>query len=123
MRPTIITKEPLSLNEVSELLSDLEKNGELSPNQQKIKDFTSKFNKLNKEKTVSLIEELKKAEVPRLTEDTIIEIVNIMPQNETELKTALMRNRLTISKENSDKILSIIKSKWDQNQYGQWTKE
>ena len=110
MRPTIITKEPLSLNEVSELLSDLE-NGELSPNQQKIKDFTSKFNKLNKEKTVSLIEELKKAEVPRLTEDTIIEIVNIMPQNETELKTALMRNRLTISKENSDKILSIIKSK------------
>lgn len=111
MRPTIITKEPLSLNEVSELLSDLEKNGELSPNQQKIKDFTSKFNKLNKEKTVSLIEELKKAEVPRLTEDTIIEIVNIMPQNETELKTVLMRNRLTISKENSDKILSIIKSK------------
>jgi len=111
MRPKIIKKEPLTLNEVSELLVDLEKSGELSPNQQKIKDFTSKFNKLNKEKTVTLIEELKKAEIPRLTADTIIEMINIMPQNETELKTVLIRNRLTISKENSDKILSIIKSK------------
>lgn len=111
MRPTIIKKEPLTLNEVSEILVDLEKSGELSPNQQKIKDFTSKFNKLNKEKTVTLIEELKKAEIPRLTADTIIEMINMMPQNETELKTVLIRNRLTISKENSDKILSIIKSK------------
>ena len=93
------------------LLVELEKSGELSPNQQKIRDFTSKFNNLNKEKTLNLIKELEASDIPRLTLDTIIEIINMMPQNETELKTVLVRNRLTISKENSDKILSILKSK------------
>ncbi|MEK9635331.1 MAG: hypothetical protein VW079_01525 [Candidatus Woesearchaeota archaeon] len=111
MRPVILKKDPLSLNEVSELLVELEKSGELSPNQQKIRDFTSKFNNLNKEKTLNLIKELEASDIPRLTLDTIIEIINMMPQNETELKTVLVRNRLTISKENSDKILSILKSK------------
>jgi DNA-directed RNA polymerase subunit F len=111
MRPIILKKDPLSLNEVSELLVELEKSGELSPNQQKIRDFTSKFNNLNKEKTLNLIKELEASDIPRLTLDTIIEIINMMPQNETELKTVLVRNRLTISKENSDKILSILKSK------------
>jgi len=111
MRPVILKKDPLTLNEVSELLVELEKSGELSPNQQKIRDFTSKFNNLNKEKTLNLIKELEASDIPRLTLDTIIEIINMMPQNETELKTVLVRNRLTISKENSDKILSILKSK------------
>lgn len=111
MRPVILKKDPLSLNEVSELLVELEKSGELSPNQQKIRDFTSKFNNLNKEKTLNLIKELEASDIPRLTLDTIIEVINMMPQNETELKTVLVRNRLTISKENSDKILSILKSK------------
>ena len=110
MKVKIITKEALPIAEVNDILVKLEKSGELSGSQQKIRDFTAKFNKINKSEATKLIKDLESAGIPRLTNDCVVEIVNLLPKNESELKTVFVRNKLTVSKEGMDKILSIIKS-------------
>ena len=110
MEVKILEKSPLPLADVHNLLVELEKKGELSSNQQKIRDFTAKFNKLNKDQSAKLIKELEGAEVPRLTKDSLVEIVNLLSQNESELRTVFMKNKTTVTKENVEKILTILKN-------------
>ena len=45
MKVKIIAKEALPIAEVNDILVKLEKKGELSGSQQRIRDFTAKFNK------------------------------------------------------------------------------
>jgi len=111
MKVKIIAKEALPIAEVNDILVKLEKSGELSGSQQRIRDFTAKFNKINKSEATKLIKDIEAAGIPRLTNDCVVEIVNLLPENESELKTVFVRNKLTVSKEGMDKILSIIKSK------------
>ena len=107
----IISKIPLTIAEVKETLDNLEKKGELSGGQQKIKDFATRFNKFNKDSAAKLIKELKSAEIPRMTDEAVVEIVNIVPTNEGELNTIFAGKHITVTKENLKKILDIIKTR------------
>tara|TARA_Y100000310_G_C20650204_1_gene798991 strand:- start:1483 stop:1815 length:333 start_codon:yes stop_codon:yes gene_type:complete len=110
MEVNTVDKQPLTLSEVEEQLKTIEKKGELSGGQQRTKDFATKFNKVNKSSATKLVKELDAAKIPRLTKETITEIVNLMPQNESELKTVFAGNKTTVTKENIEKILSILKA-------------
>ncbi len=106
----IISKTPLTIAEVKETLDDLEKKGELSGSQQKIKDFATRFNKFNKDSPAKLIKELKSADIPRMTDEAVVEIANILPTTEGELNTIFAGKHITVTKENLKKILDIIKA-------------
>ena len=60
MKVKIIAKEALPIAEVNDILVKLEKKGELSGSQQRIRDFTAKFNKINKSEATKLIKDIKK---------------------------------------------------------------
>ena len=77
MEVQIISKTPLTISEVKETLDDLEKKGELSGSQQKIKDFATRFNKLDKASATKLVKELRSADIPRMTEEAAVEIEDL----------------------------------------------
>jgi len=110
MEVEIISKTPLTIAEVKETLDALEKKGELSGSQQKIKDFATRFNKLDKASATKLVKELSSADIPRMTEEAAVEIANMLPKNDGELNTVFAGKQITVTKENLKKILDIVKN-------------
>jgi DNA-directed RNA polymerase subunit F len=104
----IIKSRILTLGEIAEELKPKNKKVELEPIQQKVMDHSIKFSKLNKSQELKLIEELRSLEVPRMTEEHIATIVNILPQAVSELKTVFAGTKTTIAQENLDKIQQIL---------------
>ena len=92
MKVKIIAKEALPIAEVNDILAKLEKIGELSGSQQKIRDFTAKFNKINKSEAAKLVKDLEAAGIPRLTNDCVVEIVYLITKIESELISVFVRS-------------------------------
>jgi DNA-directed RNA polymerase subunit F len=104
----IIESEMLTLSKLNELVKPANKKDEINPIRQKIMDHTAKFSKLNKDKETKLVEELKALDIPRMTEEHIVTIVNILPKNINELKIVFAGTKTTIAIENLEKIKQLI---------------
>jgi len=104
----IIKKEPLTLVKINKILSGLGKKSELPPIQQKVINFTKKFSKISESNAEKLFEELKNLGVPMLTDEHIVQIINIMPKDLAELKSVFAGSKTTVSPENFKKILDVV---------------
>ena len=103
----IIKSIKMSLGQIAEALKPGKKE-ELIPVQQKAFDHAVKFSKLNKSQELKLTEELKSLEVPRMTEEHIVTIVDLVPRSISELKTVFAGTKTTIAPENIDKIQKTL---------------
>ena len=103
----IIKSIKMSLGQIAEALKPGKKE-ELIPVQQKAFDHAVKFSKLNKSQELKLSEELKALEVPRMTDEHIATMVNILPNTLNELKVVFAGTKTTIAPENIDKIQKIL---------------
>jgi len=101
----VIERRPVPIAVVKELLGKVkEKNQE-----QKITfEYASKFAKLKGKEVEKLVEELKNANIPRIKEKHIVKIVDIMPKTVDELKALFLKEEVTLSKEDLQKILDIL---------------
>ncbi len=106
MELKIINKKPLILKEVSENIAS--KKNTIAV-QQKVFDFTNKFSKFNKEVSHKLIDELIELRIPRVEEHQLIQIINLAPKTETEIKTIFAGTKTTVTTESIKKILEILK--------------
>ncbi len=104
MELKIINKKPLLLQEVGE---NIEKKD--IPLQQKVFDSMKKFSKFNKDKALKILEELNSLEIPRLEDEQFIQIINLAPKTESELKSVFSGSKTTVSSENIKKILETLK--------------
>lgn len=84
------------------------KKEEITPVQQKVLDHSVKFSKLNKDRELKLFEEIKSLEIPRITEDHIASIVNIIPKSVPELRSIFAGSKTTVAPENLDKIQKTV---------------
>jgi len=101
-----VLKERLVTNaEVLEILKNAK--GELTYEQKKTLELLKKFKKLNKEKTLKLVEELRKLGI--LMEKHIIAIANFLPEDRDDLRVVLHKDYNLFSDEEKDKILEIVK--------------
>ena len=107
MELKIIKKTPLLLDEVE---TNITKNKNFIPVQQKVFDSIKKFSKLNKDKAHKLYEELKALEIPRVEDEQYISIVNLAPKTESELKSVFAGSKTTVSPESLKKILETLKN-------------
>ena len=105
----IIKSQPLTLSAVGEELKPKTKREEIPPIQQKVLEHATQFSKLNKSQEHKLIEELKTLEIPRITEEHIVTIVNILPRSINELKIIFAGSKTTITPENLEKILQTLR--------------
>ncbi len=104
MELKIVEKKPLLLSEVEDNIK--EKN---LPVQQKVFDCMKKFSKINKDKALTLLKELKSLEIPRVEDEQFIQIINLAPKTESELKSVFSGSKTTVSSENIKKILETLK--------------
>jgi len=98
----------MGLGEIADTIKPKTKKEEIAPIQQKVMDHSIKFSKLNKSQELKLTEELKSLEVPRMTEEHIVTIVDLVPRSISELKTVFAGTKTTIAPENIDKIQKTL---------------
>lgn len=103
----IAKSHPLTLGQIADEIKPKAKE-EISPIQQKVLDHSVKFSKLNKSQELKLTEELKALDVPRMTEEHIATMVNILPAAVSELRIVFAGSKTTIAPENLEKIQQTL---------------
>jgi DNA-directed RNA polymerase subunit F len=96
----IKNQEPLTYGEVLELVGDGEK-------AKKISEFIKEFYRLKPAEAKKLKEELKSLDVIKLREEHIVNIVNFLPEDASDLIKVL--SDLSLDQEEVTKILNVVK--------------
>ncbi len=100
----ILDKEALTLSEVGGIV----KGKELSPVQQKVREFTTKFSKLGMTGERALVKDIAALNIPRMDGDHIALIVNLTPKNINELRTVFAGSAINLTEENLQKIMDVL---------------
>jgi len=103
----IKSSEPLSLAEVKEILKKREKDGELAYEQAQSLENADRFSTATPAKVKKLVSEItKNAKVPV---ETAIKITDIMPQQASTLKAILIKDKVELSDEEIEAVISLLK--------------
>jgi len=110
MNPKILSEEPISMAQMKEDLKEIKKRDkDLNFNANKTFEYLNEFSTLKLEDFEKLVKELTKLEIPRLKEMHIYKIADLMPFSVEELKIILQGYTITISKENMQSIVDVLK--------------
>ena len=102
----ILQKREVTLAEVKKHLEERQAEGELTLTQRVTLDYVTKVAKLqDADKSQELVEKLVAAGLQRATS---IQVVNVMPKNTDELRTALTGEHRTFLKTDLEKILKKL---------------
>jgi len=104
----IVSKEPIGNPQVKEELEKKESERELYYREEKSKEFLNEFTKLSKENFDKAREEIEGLEIPRLSQEHIIKILDIMPNNGTELRAITSHSGTVLVDDNVSKILEVL---------------
>jgi len=102
----IISRKPITLPEVKEILSTLDHN-EMDQIQRWTYNYASKFSKLPVERARELKDRLVRE--CSLTEEEAVEVINVMPSSIEELRAFANGWKKLILTETLEKILKILK--------------
>ena len=108
-KPQILEKEAMTLAEVQGALKALKKRDEeLTFRGNKTEEYVNQVTKLSKTKAVELKKALLGLDIPRLKDDHIIKIIDILPKTLAELKVILQGYTLSVSNDNMTKIMGAV---------------
>lgn len=96
----ILNKKPLMLAEVKEYTKDLDDKKEFH-------EYMKAFTKLSKSDALKCAEEIRALNNPKIKEEDIIKIVDIIPQDPEDINKIFLDVSLT--EEESNTILGIVK--------------
>ena len=110
MKPKILKETPISLVEVKNELENVKKiEKELTFRANKVEDYLNQFVDNDDKKILALKEKLEKMKIPRLREQYIIKIIDLLPKTVDELKVILQGYTVSISNDNMKKIIAAVK--------------
>ncbi len=109
VKPTIVEEMPVTMAELKEEIEKIQKRGELNFRAQKAKDYLDQFSLPSKSKVEGAKEKIQKMEIPRLKEQHIAKLIDLMPASADEVKVILQGYTITVSQENMKKIADVIK--------------
>jgi DNA-directed RNA polymerase subunit F len=98
---------PVGVPEAKYVLSKREKEKELTYEQKLASEHLKKFSKISYENSKKFLEEL--SGVLRMSDETKVQILNILPKNADELRMIFAREKFSLKEEEIKKILEIIK--------------
>lgn len=101
-----LSETPVLMAEIREVLES--NKGDLNFRAQKTLEHLQQFTPLSKKKALELFEELKKLEIPRLREQHLIKLVDILPTTEADVKVVLQGFAVTVTGENMKKVAETI---------------
>lgn len=104
----IITKKPITESEILEHVENISKDRELTYREDKIREHIKKTNSIDAKKSKELVEELRALEIPRLEEEHIIKIADILPKNGTELRAIVSHSGTVLVDDSVSKIIETV---------------
>ena len=104
----LVSTEVISNTEVGEVISKKEEERELTYREEKIKEYLKNFQKLSKKEFEEAKKEVENLQIPRLGEEHIIKILDIMPKNGTELRSIVSHSGTVLVDESVTKILEVL---------------
>ena len=102
----MIKERIITLAEVKKILEEKSKKEELSAIEQSTLEYARKFAKIDLDKAMELYKKLKELE---LSDFTIVQIINILPDTIEELRTLMIKEEKEYDTDFLNKILEIIK--------------
>jgi DNA-directed RNA polymerase subunit F len=99
----ILDRKPLDLNEVQEILRNIPENEKKS----QIDTYLKKFLKTKPEKAKKIKEELEKLDLLKIKNEHIIKIVDLMPEDASDLNKIF--TDVSLTEDETNKILDVIK--------------
>ena len=106
----IIEEKPIPLAEVKEELSKIKREGEEEGFRiTKTKEYLDVFAKVKKDKIDELMKKIKELNIPRLKEEMVVKIVDLLPDTEEDLKLIIQAYPVTISSQNIKKLIETVK--------------
>lgn len=107
--PKIINETPIPMAQVKEELERIKtRDNELNFRANKTQEYLDQFVSINTKTAEEITKKISKLAVPRLKENHIYKIIDIMPQTVNELKIILQGYSITVSAENMKKIMDVI---------------
>lgn len=103
----ILKVEPITMGEAKKIMKEREKGKEMGYEQKLALEHLVKFTKLEEKDAKKLIEELNS--VIRMSPETLVQIVNILPKNADEVRMIFAREKFSLKEEEVKKILEIVK--------------
>jgi DNA-directed RNA polymerase subunit F len=104
-----LAETPLSISDVRHTLAAIkEKEGELNYRAGKTYEYLEQFAKLDAKEAKKLADELTKLEIPRVKEQHIIKLIDVLPTTAKDVKTVLQGYAVTVTNDNLQKIADVI---------------
>jgi len=103
----IMSETPVTMAKLSEELEKIKKRDkELNFRAAKTEEYLNQFVKAKK--ADELVEKINKLNIPRLREQQITKIIDVLPTTVKDLKMILQGYTMTVSSENLKKIVDVI---------------
>lgn len=104
----VIESAPVTLATVKTILKKRSKDeGEMVYEQKIALEHAEKFGRIKQQDSDKLMGEIKELGI-RLTDDTIVKLIDVLPEDETAVKAVLMQSGTQLKKEQAQKILDLI---------------
>ena len=103
----VINAKPISMAEAREIMTSQEKDKELTYEQKLALEHLNKFTTMEAAQAKKLLEEL--SGVLRMSEETRIQIANLLPKTPDELRMIFTRENFSLQDSEIKTILEIIK--------------
>ncbi|MBU0461544.1 MAG: hypothetical protein KJ574_03075 [Nanoarchaeota archaeon] len=105
----IIKETPITMAELREQLKAIKKRDEeFSFRAGKTDEYLNHFVTLKLKEAEELINKIKALDIPRLKEEHIAKIVDLLPDHLEEVKSVLQGYTITVTKENLKKIADVV---------------
>jgi DNA-directed RNA polymerase subunit F len=103
----VIDSKPVGMPEAKKIMSSHEKSEELSYEQKLAMEHLNKFTKISYEDAEKFLGEV--SQVLRMSPETMVKILDIMPQTPDELRMIFAREKFSLKEDEIQKILELTK--------------
>ncbi len=105
----VIEEKPLSLSDVREILSAIEKRDkELNQFSNRVKEYLESFVAISSKRAEELRKKLQGLQLTRLKEEHIAKILDFLPKKTNDLKIVLQAYPLSMPKKDQDEIVKVV---------------
>ncbi len=105
----IISETPVTMSELKDTLKVIKKRDEeLNFRAERTEDYLQQFTLPKSKDAKALVNKINGLDIPRLKEEHIVKLVDLMPEDPEETKSILSGYTITVSKDNLKKITDAL---------------
>ena len=124
MAVKLISETPITMAELKEDLKKIkERDKELNFRANKTEEYLNMFSTLDADKARELMGKIKKLDIPRLKDEHITKIVDLLPVSADEVKSIIQGYTVTVNNDNLKKISETVADYLPKKKQAQENKE